>query len=165
MCNLHADILRIKLRRKTPGHFTFTWAFAHLPAKLSTTSTNSKPPCRSLMTTLAGREIVAAECALAVVAARTTERARQCVVIQRRGRRHLPANRKNCPDPVTCSTRQLLRCIMTRVTESNSIRRCLLGRANQTPELMAGAARGNVASVCLCVRRVTAKTGDVRIQS
>ena len=30
---------------------------------------------------------------------------------------------------------------------------------------MAGAARCDVASVCLCVRRMTAKTRDVRIQS
>jgi len=76
----------------------------------------------------------------------------------------LPATRQPCPNLVTGSTRQLLRRIMISVTEANSISRRLLRSAHQAPELMADAARGNIAAVCLCVGRMTAKAGDVRIQ-
>jgi hypothetical protein len=50
------------------------------------------------------------------------------------------------------------------MTEPYSKRLRLLQRTNQTPELMTGAARRDVAPVRLCARRVTAKTRDMRIQ-
>ena len=124
-----------------------------------------KPPCRTPVTTLARREVIAAKGALSVVASRATRSTQGRVMIQSQRCRYFPSARQTGPDLMTCSTRQLLRRIMTGVTEPNPISRCLLGTANQTPELMAGAARCDIASVCLCVRRVTTETGDVRIQS
>src|SRR5215213_518183 len=54
---------------------------------------------------------------------------------------------------------------MTRVTEAHSKSRRLLRSANQTPELMTGAARRDASPVCLRAWRMTRKTGDVRIHS
>ena len=51
------------------------------------------------------------------------------------------------------------------MTKPDSIRGRLLGSANQTSELVTGAARRDVSSICLSSGRVTAKTGDVSIQS
>lgn len=54
---------------------------------------------------------------------------------------------------------------MAGMTEANPISTSLLGSAHQTSGLMTGAARRDVLSVSLGSGRVTAKTGDVSIQS
>ena len=66
---------------------------------------------------------------------------------------------------MTRRTTQLLRRIVTCMTEPHSIRPRLLRRTNQTPGFMTSAARRDVSSICLSVGRVTAKTRDVSIQS
>ena len=54
---------------------------------------------------------------------------------------------------------------MTCVTEAHAISRRLIGSASQPSELMTSATRRDVSPVDLCIWRVTAKTGDVSIQS
>ena len=93
------------------------------------------------MTAFARGEIVTAECPLTVVTSGATGRTARRVMIQRQWRRHLAPARQTGPDLVTCSTRQLLRRIVIDVTEANSISSRLLRSANQTSELVAGAAR------------------------
>lgn len=65
---------------------------------------------------------------------------------------------------MTRRTTQLFRRIMIRMTEPDTICRRLLRRAHQTSELMTSATRRDVSSVCLCIRRVTAKTSDMSVQ-
>ena len=66
---------------------------------------------------------------------------------------------------MTRSATQLLRRIMTSVTEAHPISRGLIRSANQASELMTSATRRNVFPIGLRIRRVTGKTGDVCIQS
>lgn len=54
---------------------------------------------------------------------------------------------------------------MPRVTKPNAICRRLLRSANQTPELVTGAARRDIPSIRLSIWRVAAKTGDVCVRS
>ena len=122
-------------------------------------------PLRAFVATLADRKIIAAECSLPVVTACATERTGRRMMIQRCRRRNLPSSSRTSPHLMTRPTSQLLRRIVTCMTEPNSIGRRLLRSANQTPGLMTSAARRDVFSVCLRSRRVTAKTRDVSIQS
>jgi hypothetical protein len=86
-------------------------------------------------------------------------------MIQWYRRRHLSATRTACSDLMAISTRQLLRSIVTGVTKSYAISRCLFSDADETSELMTGTARRDVAAIYFCLRRVTAKARDVGIQS
>ena len=117
------------------------------------------------MASRAHGKIVAAERPLTVVATGATERIGPRVMIQRRRRGHLPASRDTRPNAVAARATQFLRGVMVGMTETNAKRARLLGSADQTAELMTRAARSDVTSVCLRVRRVTSEARDVRVQA
>ena len=68
----------------------------------------SETPLRSSMTTFADCKIIAAECALAIVAAHAALTARPCVMIQRYGRGNLPSLRHSCSDLMALVTTDFL---------------------------------------------------------
>jgi hypothetical protein len=113
----------------------------------------------------ANRKIVAAKCAFAVVTGRATRGAGTGAMIQRHGRRHLPALRETWPDFVTLDARESLRCIVLRMTEPDAIRRSLFRSADEAAELMTRAARRDVAPARrFGAGRVTTKTDRVCVQ-
>ena len=86
-------------------------------------------------------------------------------MVKSQRRRNLSSTRQTRSDAMTVSTRQLLRRIVTGVTEPNSIRGRLLRGANEASKLMTSAARRDVAPVRRSIRRVTTKTSDMRAHS
>src|ERR1044072_3609362 len=108
------------------------------------------------MTTLAYREVVAAKRALPVMTTHTTKRTLRRVMIERPRRRHFTR-----PHAMTLIATQPLISIVLRVTETNSEGAGRLARAHVTTELMAHAARRNVAVARLTLRGAAVKTGGV----
>ena len=120
-----------------------------------------KPPGRAFVASLADGEVVAAEGSLAVVTSCAARGARRRVMVERQWGRYVSSARS---DVMAISARQFLGSVVIGVTETHSIRRRSIGSANEASELMARAARGDVAPVRLCARSVTAKTRHMRIQ-
>jgi hypothetical protein len=114
------------------------------------------------MTSLTNRKIVIAKRAFAVMTGRTALASSAGVMIQRRRRRDLASLRHTGAHLMAVVTVSFW--IMLSVTEPDSERGHVLRCARIYAQLMTSAAGRDVASIYLPARRVTAKTGCVRVE-
>jgi hypothetical protein len=139
-----------KASRKFPQPFRFS---------------KSKVPGIFFVTPRANGKIIAAESTLARVTTRTAAGASRCVMVERKRRGNLPALGHARSNNMTRAAVEFFCRVVIRVSEADSISRGLSCRSGIAAELMARAARGNIAAARLRFRAMALVTRDVRAEA